>query len=103
MTQKALTSLQASWEPSPSTGKALIFLRSWWTRTGSMLGVGMGNYDDHMMAGIGGCREHIDYDEYPVTHWFDEAQAVTNKDRFISKHGQELYDAVLLLKSANAL
>ena len=44
------------------------------------------------------------YDKwFPVTHWFDEAQAFTDKDGFISKHGQELYDAVLLLKSANAL
>jgi len=49
-------------------------------------------HDDDMMAG--------QYDKwFPVTHWFDKTQALTDKEGFISQHGQELYDAVIFLHS----
>ena len=48
------------------------------------------DFDDDMMAG--------QYDKwFPVTHWFDKRQAFTDKEAFIRAHGQEVYDAVVLL------
>ena len=44
------------------------------------------------------------YDKwFPVTHWFDKTQAFTDKEGFISQHGQELYDAVIFLHSGGKL
>eukprot|EP01048_Picozoa_sp_COSAG05_P006748 COSAG05_NODE_452_length_9699_cov_33.848125_6_plen_80_part_00 len=54
-------------------------------------------YDDDMMHGQPFDRL------FPVTRWFDEKQAFTDKEGFICTHGQEIYDAVILLESANKL